>query len=825
MRKALLLLLLACPAGAAEIAGGDWHGADLAPANYDILRGTFSNVGNFIIPYGYTVQVAPGERLAVYAATVTIAGQLNANGSGLPGGSAGGPGLPGSDGFSPAANGAGKGAAATYGGGGGGHADADLDGLSGGHGQTPANGGAGGSEYGTNAALGIPLSVADAYLGSGGGGGGGGAAGDQSGSGGAGGGSIYIEAGYVVISGTVSADGLSGGVGITTIGPALSAGGGGGSGGDIVIKSAGGLKLTNSALSSAGGLGGDAIDVSAGPANAGGGGAAGRIRLIYNSANFSGVRVSTSGGPAGESNFVPGTAVAGSSGTVSFGLFPSSPAAFAVSEVFKTSATYTWTGKAGAEWGGPVAYLNALTVKQFRLYASTTAVPFSSYYTGFSAADTAATLKETGLTPNSALSRMLTAYTDYGDSAPSARAAFITAPAAPQGVGFTAASTGSVTFAWTAGSAGDGYNPDYTAYEVTRSSVPGFASAAATDLTVGVSTAPEALAPNTTYYFKVRAQGLDASYTGYTQVFSTPTLALVPASPSLDGVFVSSLAFSWDPAGNPAGTLFEAQLSEDGFLTVKSSSLTYAAAAVFSSLTPGSIYSLRARALNYAGRATAFTLALSTTAGSLGNLEAPGRPEPPNPTAAYTYDGTAVFRWAPPAGTVALYEYLLDVGTTPGGNDFLSASTASASGALSYAVSGLVSGKTYYARVRAMSVAGVLGEYSLPGSGVAAWEAQAEPPVAKPYNWPNPFNPRTGATSVAFNLPGACKVTLTVYTLQGRRVRELSSYEASGGNKVWSWDGRNGEGRVVEPGGYLGLLKKDCASGSSTQRFKMAVLY
>lgn len=831
MRKALLVLLLACPAGATEIPGGDWHGADLAPANYDILRGTFTNVGNFTVAYGITVQAAPGERLAVYAATVTIAGHLNAGGSGMSGGAAGGFGLPGADGFSPAANGAGRGAAATYGGGGGGHADADLNALSGGRGQTAANGGAGGAEYGANAALGIPLSVSDAYLGSGGGGGGGGASdaggADQSGGGGSGGGAIYIEAGYVIVSGTVSANGLPGGVGITLSDAGYAGGGGGGSGGDILIRSAGGLKLSNGRLSSSGGSGGAAIKSGGAPLSPypGGGGSGGRVRLIYGNADFSGVRISTAGGAGGESNYGAGTpAVAGSSGTVSFGLFPSSPAAFAVTGVFKTSATYTWTGKAGAEWGGPVSYLPALTIKQFRLYASTTAVPFGSYYTGFNAADTASTLNETGLPPDSPISRMLTARTDLGDSAPSARLSFITGAAAPQGRGFPSAAADSVTFSWSSGTVAEDFNPAYTTYEVTRSTMPGFASANFTALTVGLSSAPANLRPNTTYYFRARALGLDASYTGYTLDFSTPTLALPPSSPSLDGVFVSSVAFSWDQGSNPEGTLFEAQLSENGFAAVKASSFTSSTAAVFTSLTPGSIYSLRVRAVNHSGRATDFTLALSTTAGSLGNLEAPGKPEPPNPRAAYTYDGTAVFRWAPPAGTVPIYEYLLDVGTVPGGNDFLAASTASASGPLSYAVGGLVSGKTYYARARARSAAGVLGEYSPPGSGVAAWAAQEQPAVAKPYNWPNPFDPRTGATSIGFSLPGPCMVTLTVYTLQGHRVREISAYEGAGGNKVWNWDGRNGAGRVVEPGGYLGTVKKACAGGG-TQRFKMAVLY
>ncbi|OGR44562.1 MAG: hypothetical protein A2X35_00430 [Elusimicrobia bacterium GWA2_61_42] len=816
------------PANAAEINGGDWHGADLNPANYDILRGTFTNVGNFNVAASTTVLVASGERLAVYAATVTIAGHLNASGSGLPGGAAGGPGLPGSDGFSPVVNGAGKGALATYGGGGGGHADADLDGISGGQGR-PAGGGLGGTVYGFNPSLGIPFSVADAYLGSGGGGGGGGgAAEDQSGGGGAGGGAIYIEAGYAIISGTVSANGLPGGVGITTSGGALAGAGGGGSGGGIIIKSAGALKLLNGSLSASGGTGGSAIDDGAGIPNPGGGGAAGRIRLMYNSADFSGVRISTTGGTGGISQFGAGTpAMPGSYGTAGFGLFPSSPAAFTVTDIFKTSAAYAWTGKAGAAWGGYISgYLPAAqTVKEFRLYSSTTAIPFTAYYTGFSAADTENTKTETGLQPNSAIGRMLSAYTDYGDSAPSASVSFITRAADPQGAGFLSAAAGSVTFYWSSGTVADGFNPAYTSYEITRSSVPAFAAAAHTAFTTGISSAPAGLMPNTTYYFRARALGLNAAYTDYTQEFSTPTLAMDPVSPAFTGVFISSVLFSWSGAQNPPGTLFLAQVSQDGFLSVKTSSETLSYSAAFEGLDPGSIYALRVCAVNHARRQTAFTAIISTTAGQFTTLEAPARPEPPQPASAYTYDGTTVFTWAPPAGTVPIYKYLLDIGTTPGGNDFLAGQQVLASGPLSYAAAALVSGKTYYARVRASSSAGVLGEFSLPGSGVAAWAPQAQPAVAKPYNWPNPFNPRQASTSIGFSLAAPARVTLTIYTLQGRRVRELSGSEGSAGNKVWTWDGRNGEGRVVEPGGYLAVIKKDYAAGSDTQRFKIAVLY
>lgn len=822
-RNALLaaaLFLAPLPAAAVDLGG-----ADLTPGNYDTLSGTYTNVGNFTVSAGDTVFVGQGSGLFIYASTVTINGHLNANGRGYAGGAAGEPGLTGGAGFG---LGGGGGSVAGSGGGGGGYGDADSDGASGGDGNG-AGAGTGGLPYGPTTQITVPFSADDVFMGSGGGGGGGGDPDATSGSGGVGGGLIYISAGYMVISGTVSADGLEGGPGLNTFDcTGNPGGGGGGSGGAIALRSEGVLNLSGSRVSASGGIGGATMCNGGTPTNPGGGGAGGRIKLLASTFSTPSITVSTSAGRGGEDIIFGNYSQAGSSGTVSWALLPSSPTGLAFTGVFLTSASYSWTGMAEADFGGPLSMLPALTTMQFRLFSGTDDIPFTASFTGVSASSDSVAAAETGLTPDTTIYRFITAYTDLGDSAASQTVSTWTWAAPPvmsQVSAFVGLSSYSLSVAWSSGAAATGFNPAYTSYEISFSSSAAFDAPVSTGFLTGISSAPANLLANTTYYLRVRALGLNGAYTSFAQTVSTPTMAAPPYAPAFSQVHVSSAVLAWNGADNPAGTVFEAQLSVDNFVTVSSAPLTTDTSAYFGGLSPGTVYTARVRALNRASVPTAFSISVSTTPGSLSNLEAPGKPEPPQPASPYSYDGTAVFAWSPPSGAVPIYEYILELGTFPGGND-LGTDSVLASGSLSYSTNTLVSGKTYYGRVRAKSAAGVLGEFSSPGSGVQVWITANEAAIVKPYNWPNPFDPAAGVTNIGFNLSGPATVTLRIFTLQGREVWSRSAYEPAAGNKVWTWNGRNGAGSTVEPGGYAVMVTKDYSGGGTqTQKFKLAVLY
>ncbi len=69
---------------------------------------------------------------------------------------------------------------------------------------------------------------------------------------------------------------------------------------------------------------------------------------------------------------------------------------------------------------------------------------------------------------------------------------------------------------------------------------------------------------------------------------------------------------------------------------------------------------------------------------------------------------------------------------------------------------------------------------------------------------PNPFNP---ATALAFDLPSAQTVEVTVYALDGRRVRTLLQDALPAGHHTARWDGRDHAGRPAAAGTYLYRLQ------------------
>ncbi len=812
-------LLAAAPAQAALINGADYAGAALSPNNGDDLSGTFTNVGSFTIPAGETVYVAAGTTLVVYASTISIEGVLDGTGAGQGGGAGGASGSAGATGVGAnppgtrtQAAGAGTGGAAGLG------AAGASAGGAGGAGAGGASAGQPGSAYGSTGTLTIPLSSDDLLQGSGGGGGGG----DDNvtgGAGGAGGGAVYLEASSITISGSIVVSGEDAGPVNDTNAGTHPGGGGGGSGGTVLIRAPGSLSFAaGSSVTANGGTGGDVTDsLFAGPAEPGGGGGGGRVKIFAGPGAAYAVTLSTgegaAGGNGGSSVSVDATnpPVAGSSGTVSFGVIASSPTDFAAEAVYVTSISWAWTASAAGD--GP-------SVNEYRIFPATETAPLLSPESTISASVTASTV--TSLTPNTTYYRFVTHYTDWGDSLPSNYVSTHTLADVPLSAAapFTSMADASMTVNWTAGAAG---NPSYTTYEVDRSTNAEFAAPVSTSYVVGLSSSPAGLSPNTTYYFRVRAINLDDVPTAFLAAVSTPTLGSVPASPAASDVFVTSVTISWTTGANPAGTLYLAQISTDNFATVNESSQTSSSFATFFALNPGTPYYLRAAAINSAGVLSAFSAVVSTTPGSdLGNSSPPAAPVAPTPSTRYSYNGDVTFTWNAVPNAV---DYQIILGSFPGGDDVISAGSATRTISTSYAVTGLTSGRSYYAEVAARSGAGVTGAFSASSSGVAVFIAAGSSLISAPYNWPNPFNPDQGATQIGFSLGAPASVDIKIYTLQGELVRDETFSFGSAGNQIATWDGRNGNGMKVAPGGYIATLRKDYGDHSETQRLKIAVLY
>ena len=80
---------------------------------------------------------------------------------------------------------------------------------------------------------------------------------------------------------------------------------------------------------------------------------------------------------------------------------------------------------------------------------------------------------------------------------------------------------------------------------------------------------------------------------------------------------------------------------------------------------------------------------------------------------------------------------------------------------------------------------------------------------------PNPF---FGRTQIAYSTPVQTAVALEFFDVRGRRLQSL----ATAGNPpaVWTWDGRDADGRSLAPGLYFLVLK----SGDEVRRKKVMLV-
>lgn len=82
--------------------------------------------------------------------------------------------------------------------------------------------------------------------------------------------------------------------------------------------------------------------------------------------------------------------------------------------------------------------------------------------------------------------------------------------------------------------------------------------------------------------------------------------------------------------------------------------------------------------------------------------------------------------------------------------------------------------------------------------------------------WPNPSH---GRARIAFSLPNAGRVKLSVYDLAGARVRTLVDGERASGAQSVEWDGRDSGGTPVRAGAYF--VRLEFAGRSLSQRMVM----
>jgi flagellar hook assembly protein FlgD len=73
-------------------------------------------------------------------------------------------------------------------------------------------------------------------------------------------------------------------------------------------------------------------------------------------------------------------------------------------------------------------------------------------------------------------------------------------------------------------------------------------------------------------------------------------------------------------------------------------------------------------------------------------------------------------------------------------------------------------------------------------------------------SYPNPFNPTTQSSNIAYRLAQDADVKIYIYDLSGALIRLIatnSASRASDGYSRYAWDGKNGYGAAVDNGTYI----------------------
>jgi hypothetical protein len=135
---------------------------------------------------------------------------------------------------------------------------------------------------------------------------------------------------------------------------------------------------------------------------------------------------------------------------------------------------------------------------------------------------------------------------------------------------------------------------------------------------------------------------------------------------------------------------------------------------------------------------------------------------------------------------------------------------------------GLPTGEDIYYRAYALATK-VSGGVPVKGEASEIIHSyQIEPDTDRAHCFPNPFNPNNGEkTTIVLRAELDKGKTLKIYDLYGNLVRILESSDANGQIR-FSWDGRNGNGVPVAPGGYI-AIPKECDKDEC--RVKIAVWY
>ncbi len=335
----------------------------------------------------------------------------------------------------------------------------------------------------------------------------------------------------------------------------------------------------------------------------------------------------------------PDYASAGSSATLAIAPTAVTPVFLGI---FPSSLTVNWAALRATP--------SSATSEGYELDASSTNFTGGLIYSSVTFVNAASTLTVTGLDSDTTYYLRVGALNWSGVPDYTVLAATSTEVSVPASLppAFTAATLSDLTAEWASGG-----NAPGTLYRLDLSTAPDFSGTLFSSSTLNLSADVSGLAVNTAYYARVSASGNSGRRSPFLSLGNSATLASQPlAGSGFSGIGLSniSVAFANGSPANPAGTLYDVQISQDPAFSSFTSSQTYNLAATFNGLLGGTQYYFRVAAINLSSVETGFTtLGSTSTLSSLpvysgAAVSSNAATGPWNPIAGYTSSTTVSVR-------------------------------------------------------------------------------------------------------------------------------------------------------------------------------------
>jgi hypothetical protein len=97
--------------------------------------------------------------------------------------------------------------------------------------------------------------------------------------------------------------------------------------------------------------------------------------------------------------------------------------------------------------------------------------------------------------------------------------------------------------------------------------------------------------------------------------------------------------------------------------------------------------------------------------------------------------------------------------------------------------------------------------------------------ISRVYNAPNPFNPQKGEnTRIFFEMPENGSAQLDIYSEYGDKIKTISLNNLLQGTNEVTYDGKDGNGKVLYNGTYLCILKKKYLGQTKAEKCRLLII-